>query len=578
MHLPEVRRAAVAAIAAVVAMGLTGCVGLPTTGPVREGAVPEREPAAPLTLPEEPIADGTPEDIVQGFLRAGAAGLSDDFRAARTHLTSGATWEPQAQVLISGAPPQLRYDNAGTVIATVPVAAIVDGSGAYAEVAARTPQVLEFELVQDATDQWRISSAPQGVVMSPRDFEQLYRDVPVYFASPDLTHLVPDLRHFPARNIETLAARALFAGPSLWLRDAVESGIPEGAQLTVSAVTVEETVATVDLAAPAIRAETNRNLLQVQLEATLRGLPTVITEVLVTVGGLPWENQRGGIGDLIINPPPVAGPFVLLDDGRIAVVEQGEVLPLADVASLEGLSANSLALSPDVEVRVVRSGTSRILLLPAGGAEPVELIPAPDDLIPPPDDLIQPPVDLIPPSVDRFGWVWSGPEASAGTLLAVTADGVQTEITADWLEGSEVRSLRVARDGTRVAVVSTDESGRVSVDVAGVVRDGLDRPLRLGERWQIGASLVTASEVSWVDEVTVAVLGTTSAGGSAAMHRVPLGGVTSALSIVENAKGIATGRGDRALYLVDLEGQLWLRQGQVWRPAATGVSDVVFPG
>ncbi len=551
-------------VALVAALGLAGCVGIPTSGPVRQGDVPEREPAPPLSLPAEPIPDGTPEEIVQGFLRAGAAGLSDEFRAARTHMTSGAEWEPRAQVLIyGGSGPQYRDDGAGTVVVTVPVAGIVDRTGVYIEVAARTPQALEFELVQDATNQWRISSAPEGVVMSPRDFDQLYRDVPVYFASPDRTHLVADLRHFPARNVETLAVSALFAGPSLWLRDAVRSGIPEGAQLTVSAVTVVDSVATVDLAAPAIPSGTDRSLLQVQLEATLRDLPTVITEVLVTVGGLPWIDQPGGLGELIVNPAPESGPYVLLDGG-LAVVEQGETVPLADVASMDGLAPNNPAVSPDGQVRVVRSGTSRILLLPTDGSEPVEL------------PLREP--DLIPPSIDRFGWVWSGRRASAGILLAVTPQGVPTEITAGWLEGSEIQSLRVARDGTRVAVVSTDGTGRVSVDVAGVVRDEFDRPLRLGERWQIGAPLVTASDVSWVDEVTVAVLGTTGSGGSPGMHLVSLSGPTSSLSIVENAREIATGRGLRALYVLDSEDQLWLRQASAWEVVATGVSDVVFPG
>ena len=81
-----------------------------------------------------------------------------------------------------------------------------------------------------------------------------------------------------------------------------------------------------------------------------------------------------------------------------------------------------------------------------------------------------------------------------------------------------------------------------------------------------------------MDEVTVAVLGTTGSAGSPVMHLVPLGGPTSALSIVENATGIATGRGDRALYVVDDAGELWLRQGRVWGTVASGVSDAVFPG
>ena len=564
------RGATVGVVVGTLAVGLAGCVGIPTAGPIREGDVPVGEVAVPLPFAVDPVVDGTPEEIVRGFLAAGAAGLSDDFRVARTFLTGAATWDPRAQVLISTSQgPQVREAGDGTVTVTVPVEAVVDDAGVYTEVAARAPQSLEFELVQDSAEQWRITSAPSGVVMSPRDFAQLYRDVPVYFASPDLTQLVPDLRHFPAdnRSMPTLAVSALLGGPSPWLRDAVTSAVPDGSQLSVSAVTVSDTgVATVDLAAPANLDIPDRALLQVQLEATLRKLPGAITEVSVTVGGFPWLTSSGQELEMEIDPGPADGPYVLVDD-RLAEVDQGRVVPLADAAPLDGLAANGPALSPDGEIRVVRSGNSRLMLLPPEAAEPVELLKG---------------SMLIAPSVDRFGWVWSGPEASSGTLVAVLGSGDPGEpeaaIAAPWLEGSPVRSLRVSRDGTRVAVVSEDENGSVRVDVAGVVRDELDRPLRLTESWQIGAPLATATEVSWVDEVTVAVLGTTGSAGSPVMHLVPLGGPTSALSIVENATGIATGRGDRALYVVDDAGELWLRQGRVWGTVASGVSDAVFPG
>jgi hypothetical protein len=558
------RCAVVRVVAVLLAAGLTGCAGIPTSGPVREGGdVPDVEQPVPLSVPVDPVVDGTPEEIVRGFLQAGAAGLSDEFRVARTFLTGGASWDPRAQVLISTSQGrEVREEGGGgTVTVTVTVEAVVDEAGVYTEVAARAPQSLEFELVQDSADQWRITSAPSGVVMTPRDFAQLYRDVPVYFASPDLTHLVPDLRHFPAGDdLPTLAVSALLGGPSPWLRGAVLSAVPEGSRLSVSAVPLAGTVATVDLTASANLDNVNRDLLQVQLEATLRRLPPpAITEVSVTVGGVPLGDP-GTTDELAIDPEPAAGPFVLVGD-QLAEVDQGAIVPL-DAAPLDGLVADSPALSLDGEIRVVRSGLSRLMLLPLEGAEPVELL----------NDSM-----LIAPSVDRFGWVWSGPEASNGSLIAVTELGERTDVAADWLEGSLVRSLRVSRDGTRVAVVSQDENGRVRVDVAGVVRDD-GRPLRLSESWQIGAPLTTATEVSWVDEVTVAVLGTTGSAGSPAMHLVPLGGRTSALSIVENATGIATGRGSRAQYVVDAGGQLWLRQGTAWLVVATGVSDAVFPG
>jgi hypothetical protein len=565
------RRPPLAALVAglVCLASLAGCVGIPTSGPVqrgREGAVTEPGDAIPQANAPEP--DATPTEIVTGFLTAGAAGLADEFAVAKQFLTPSAvaTWLPETQVLIhaveGGAPdPQLRTD--GTVLVTVPVQAKVDSSFVYTEVVPGAREELVFELTQGADDQWRISQLEDGVVMSPSNFDVLYRKLPLYFASPDLHDLVPDLRWFPNQKTGTWAVSALLAGPSPWLRDGVRTGV-EGARLEAPTVTVsQELEATVNLAPDVnVTSQGDIDLFQAQLEALLQPVPGV-TSVEVQVAGRPWIPTD--VPQMQRDVAPQTGPYMIQGD-RLVVLESGQLTPVDDVASLAGLNANNPAISLDEEIRVVRSGTTGLLLLPRGGAPAVDLMTG---------------LQLVAPSIDRFGWVWSG-ESTGGQLMAVdAATGEVVPVTVPFLQDRRVLSLRVSRDGARVAVVhaSVSDDQDVVVDVAAVVRDEEGRPQLLGENpLQVGAVLDSAREVVWVDEATLAVLGRSDGGSVDMVHLVGVGGPTSALPLLDGTVSIAAGRGERAIYLVDMEGSLLSSRTGSWVLVATGVRDPVFPG
>src|SRR5690606_16406565 len=292
-------------------------------------------------------------------------------------------------------------------------------------------------------------------------------------------------RWFPTTKDVTSAVSELLAGPVPWLRDAVRTGAPEGARLSTAAVTVTaDHVAEIDLSREAIvggatRTRGSRALLQAQLEATLSRLSrTLVTDVRVTIGGLPWE------ADGVLAPDrdlaPSTGPYVL-SGGRLGIVDAGEIRSLPDTASLEGLNANSPAVSPDASVRVVLDGSRRLMLLPTDGGEPEELMTG---------------QNLLAASIDRFNWVWTGDERVPGQVVVVRGGAEPTVLEADWLADRAVRALRVARDGSRVAVISTSaESPGVSVDVAAVVRDADGAPQRLGDPVRIGVSLTDATDL-----------------------------------------------------------------------------------
>lgn len=561
---PGRRRRLAAAVAVVGTMlALAGCVAIPTSGPVGEGPGVVEEPADVVPLADGPRPGAGPEEIVLGFLRAGAAaGLGDDFAVAREYLAASARdWDPTERVVVysSAGSPEVTSISPTQVKVTVPVAATLDAGGRYAEAAPGASETALLDLVEDSSGQWRISGLENGILLSEPNFESLYRLTPLYFLSPDERYLVPEPRWFPDRNVATSAVRELLAGPSPWLRDAVRTAVPEGVRLSVDAVTInDDGAAVVDLTQAVLSAGTEqRSLLLAQLQATLR-LPR-IRDVQIQAGGVPLaqvpvaELERGV--DLRTRLA-VTTPDALLELADLKLV------PVGGIGPLTGLGVRHPARSEDGDLTVGISGTDELITLPDADGETTVLATG---------------GSLLAPSVDRLDWVWTGSAAEPDALLAVQADGTSVRIDADWLDGRTVRSVRVARDGARIAVLSSGADG-VALDVTGVVRDDSGTPQQLGEPLRAGAVLVDGTAVTWVDDLNLAVLGRSGTMTSPALHLVPIAGQTRALPAVEDAVSIAAGKGDRALYVGAADGTLYGLSGQSWVVAATEVRDPAFPG
>ena len=533
---------------------LAACTAIPTSGPVQEGDAEVTEPSDIDVLAEGPQPGDTPTEIVDGFLAAGAAGFSDSFVTAREYLAGEAktTWQPLASVAVAG-PWQYEPSTVETeVTIDVPVKARVDEGGRYAEAAPEGGESFTFEMVQDDADQWRISKPPDGLILQQEDFARSYRPASLYFLSPDHVFLVPESRWFPWKNLPTSIMTELLAGPSPWLQDAVDTAVPDGVELNPQSVTIgEDGVAHVSLAPALAVTRADRDLLLQQIDASL--LPVKgIGSVQVDAGGVILEPgaktlQRG-------NQPP--SNVELVQDDKIAALVDGEVAPVPGLASLAGLDARGPARNEDASVRVMLSGTTTLTTVPTG-AEPAR-------------DLFTG-TGLVAPSVDRFGWAWT---ASSDGLVAVPADGDPVHVTADWLVDRTVRAVRVARDGVRIAIISSGADD-VKVDVAAITRDESGSPQQVGLPQRAGASLVDASAVVWADESTLAVIGRST--GNPAVHLVPVAGPTKALPDVPKLAALAAGS---VIYVTTTDGELRRFVGPTWAQivGVTGASDPFFPG
>ncbi|MGO1318358.1 MAG: LpqB family beta-propeller domain-containing protein, partial [Cellulomonadaceae bacterium] len=377
--------------------------------------------------------------------------------------------------------------------------------------------------------------------------------------TPDSRHLVPDTRWFPQRNTATYAVQALLAGPSTWLQDSVVSGVPVGTDLEVDAVSVDSSgVARVDLSSAVLQSsETQRGQLKAQLETTLLRIAG-IRAVDLLAAGVPLSVTEPITPER--DPMPAVAPIALVEGEVVELVGQ-QPQPISGLASVADADVTALARGDADGVVYLRLGTDRIATLAPGQNSPATLFTG---------------TDLVAPSVDRYGWVWTGERT--GTLHTVRGSEEVT-VAADWLEGQEIVALRVSRDGTRLAVVSR-AAGAVQIDVVGVVRDDRGAPQRVSEQTSVGASLLEATQVVWVDEATLAVLGRSTGSGPTTVHTVPLGGRTEALSPIEGAVSIASGRGLRSIYVETDTGQLFTRgsTGIGWVPAAENVADFTYSG
>lgn len=549
---------------AVAAAALAGCVAIPTGGPVTAGGDAEvREQVGVVVLAQGPQPGADPAGIVEGFLLASAAEVTGDFGTTREFLAADerSEWDPGAETVVSSGT-TVEQTGEAQVTVSLEVTAKVDSGGRYLEAPAGALETLRYELVQDARGDWRIAHAPDVLVVNARRFEQQFRPTSLYFLSPDQKMLVPEVRWFRDRNLPTAVVRALLAGPSTWLQDAVTTEVPPGTELKPEAVSfVRGGVAEMTFEPAAAVQDADRGLLLAQLAASLRPLGVTTLNVRAGVSGPFLEGEP----DVLSTPD--AGELEILVGGQTLGLVDGAPVPVDGVRVVQGAQPASPARSADGTVRVALADPGTLVAVPVGGAEQRTLLTG---------------ADLAAPSVDRYAWVWTARAGAPGRLDAVRLDGTAVGVTTDWLAGRVVRAVRVSRDGTRAAIVSSGPDG-VTLDVAGVVRDRDGVPLTLGPGVRAGASVtpIPDAPVVWVDDTTLGVLSEGDAGPTP--YLVPVAGSSTPLPAVVDAAELAVDRGTRTLYVVTADGDLLRHQGGTW-VAVPGVTDALevagaaFPG
>ncbi|RUQ04050.1 hypothetical protein D8M34_14855 [Microbacterium sp. HSID17254] len=558
------RRLLRAAAVAVVALLLPACAGLPTSGDVAVGLELGESPDDVDVLPvaSGPIAGAGPEEIVEGFLEAGIT-TSDNWATAREFLAPSLqrSWRPSAGVSIDAgaeartltsnvADDQVEDADEAEVQVLLELVASVDDSGAYS--GAPGDSSIPFALARGEDGEWRITQAPDGVVIDEARFPNVFEGYSLQWFDAGWSRLVPDIRWFPRRQSPaTTVTQALVAGtPAEWLDPAVQTAFPADVQLAQDAVLITAQVAEVSLTRPAAGLDrTTLARMRTQLQATLRAAGVNVTQVRFSVDGRALD---AGVVELA-DSTPEPGTLVLKDGvfGRIVGDE---------IASIPAISPQIQSVSQPIEaIDVAADDASAALQLDDGH---VYLVGKSSR-----DELDARP-GLVHPSLDPYGYVWSVPAGAPQAVQAVGPDVVPHKVAGAWPSASSISDLRVAADGARVAAVIV-VGGQRWLAVASVVRDGSGVPTDLGEMRPLLQLTEASTGLAWLGPDRLAVLTDSS---TPRLLVQPVGGPGSAETAPSDAASVAGARTPAGVRILDADGQLFAHAGSAWREVAEGVA------
>jgi Lipoprotein LpqB beta-propeller domain/Sporulation and spore germination len=538
---------------------LAGCASIPTSSAVKAGAAITQETNT-LDLdfnPSPPAKGASQEDLLHGFIDA-ASSPKKGYAIAREYLTPrlASRWDPDQSTIVDlGVGRDYAQTTDTTWQLSVMPRALVDADGNYSQVTSPAPVTFDYQFVK-VSGQWRISVAPNGIILDSSTFTAVFGPQTLYFFSPNFSYLVPDQRWFPSRaSTATRIAKALLAGPSKWLDGAVVSAFPPGTELTVDAVTTSGNVAQLDLSAQANQANT-LEMQRMKLQLT-DSLSQLVTSVQLSIEGTPQT---------INNLPPGQAPSTSQPvDSHPLVYRASEFGFLAGstVEQIPGISDKVVALHP-VAATLNADRTDAAVLAAAGVYSIRSSLSAPT--------LVDNRPDLIAPAIDNYGYTWSVPSNQPSELRVTGTDNQPRAIKTNWSTATQIASLAVSRDGTRlIALVRTGEQW--SLVAAGIVRSSADLPESVGTPLQLSLNSKNPVQAAWVDELNVVTLGQ-AAGGATTVDQQQIGGIPTTSAGPTGGVSIA-GVGGIANYLVlTSTGSLQAPTGAGWQVQAEKIGAI----
>lgn len=542
-----------AVLAALTALSLVACAGLPVSGDVQEGRPVGSDDGPPdiSFRPNGPQPGATPEQIVDGFLLAGsgpaAAAGSAEWSTAREFLGASIrnAWNPSAAVTIDILTERdVRLIDENTVQVSIVPVATVDDKGSY-DLADGGTIPLTFELSRNGDDEWRITQAPDGIVLDSTTFTQVFQRYPLAYFDPTWTYLVPDVRWFPRTNTATRITDALINKPrSDWLDPAVQTAFPEGVGAN-PAVPVVSGVAAVTLTEALGIDQTTLDRMQTQLEVSLGAAGVSEVDMLVDNTLLPAQA-------VATRRTAVAGP-------ALARIEQGfgfltgdeltEIPGLSD--ALADIDAAAIQVGADREVAAVLTSEGSVLRVQASGDVAV----------------LDSRPGLVSPTVDPSGTIWSVPADLPQAVRAVLADGRTVQVGAAWPGAGRIAGMMVSRDGARIAALVTS-GNRTAVWISGIVHtDGV--PTSLSDPFELGVVEGAGVGLAWLDDTTLGVLA--GDGPVPIVLEQLVGGPGLASAGPEGAASIAGANSISSVRLRGADGTLYIKRGVNWQETASGI-------
>ena len=596
-RMPRARRPWTVAVALVAAgFVLAGCGGLPVNTSVQPGLDVNGVNEPPLEyVPPGPGAGATPDEVLRGFLVAGTAsgGVYDVARSFMTNAMAR-SWVPDgpADIYDSSSPLTIKAvsDNAWQLSA--PQLAVIEPDGKFVPSAPGT-EVRATMTLEKVAGQWRISSLPRGFGrwVGQRDLDSLFAPYRVTYLGPSTAPTIADVRWFPRDHLPNRLAAAVIDPLPTYLAGAATTTFPADANL--SSVQVKDGVATVDVSGT-FRADTaHRKAMWTQLVLSLTGLPDVnavsleANGVVLDYAGRPARPLSASDLDPLTGAVPGPVAPVLRTGAKVTSVD---VVTLLDPGSA-GRQPNVVRKQyPDIDPGWIQ------LALSADGAEVAAVDGDRSSLsrwrnnqryvVP------VPATKISRPAYDGRGFLWFGGAGTGGATASARLWVVDTHVAAGdlkaaaahavpvpWLEGRLVVAARPSGDGQRIAVVSTDASGRQPrLDLAGVVRDRSGLPSALATPIQLAANLTLVRDVAWTDDIDLAAIGQIGSTDPLRVVNVSIGGQVTERAPTPGAQSVTVLPGQRDVVVVTDRHTILVQAGQGWQQRGTGTDLAVAAG
>jgi Lipoprotein LpqB beta-propeller domain len=492
-------------LSAVACVVLSGCVRLPTSGPVQFAtATPSSSQQLPvLVFPAGPPPNATPEEVAKGFLDA-MASYQPGYPVARQFLTAraGESWDTSTvQVYDTSAGNRLRAVGSEVRMSTEAIGG-TNSTGVWTSAEPGSKLAVSFPMVKVAGE-WRIDRSPTGVLMSGFDFQREYLPLRLFYFDVTFAKLIPDPRYLPVRGVEGALIARLAGGPSAWLSPVVRTAFPTGARTVPPTVRVTGDVAQVRMSDERVSTlnESQKRALFAQVAATMAQLGAPRVQILVGATGAPLTAPSlpadGTVdanlfaGDLRLSPNGVDALYAFVD-GRLTPIKPAE----------STLASRQLAKIPGSSCAVSQSG-ARLALVDRSGRN-LYLAGATTK---PPGDPDASGTQLARPSFDRLGGLWLVDTGVTRNPITVISPGKRRVVRVPLLAGRRVTSLRVGPDGVRAALV-IDDQGKSQVMLARVERSGPDSGvIALTGLVRYPLALDRVADIGWQEADRLVLLG-----------------------------------------------------------------------
>ena len=555
-----------------VCLLLSGCSGVPTSGPVeRVSADPGHFNSGVEIAPAPPGPNASPVEVVEGFLHAQAS-WQPQYEVARAYLTAEASqrWRPEAGVRVyAEGNPVVATDTSATLRA--PLVGTVDAAGAYRQSTGSLDQ--DFGLVKDAAGHWRISNPPEGLTISEYLFASAFSRVIPYFFEPGGRWLVPDPRYFP-RGSQAYdgAVRALLEGPTDWLEPAVQA-------TTVRASLAGVTVSSAGVAAITLRGTgpepdaAARIALLTQLTRTFGQFETVTAvEVMWEGAAEAWTVAPYG-RTIPVGAFPDSDPAPRQGSRQLFAVTDGVL-----VRAMEGGGGNAnLVVAPGITTAVTAAVRSDAVSAAAVTQDRTAVVVGP--LSENSSQTVLTGVGLRRPDFDRQGLLWVNDDQGDWWLQDATGAWRQLDTSA-FGEGT-IETFRIAPDGIRVAIIVQRPSGEHVLGVARIDRTD-DVAVRSWRELSVATTSVASTSVIDVGWRTAdSLLALVVEGRTTQVFAITQDGASIAAigpTAVADPEELAVAPGVPATVRTT-GGDVWRYNSDFrWSLHLTGASSVLYPG